>query len=181
MNRSMGFLVAFALLGTMCGKKGQHNPEACNGDTRRDVKLMQDVRWALVDTVPVQATIQEIGGIVVPEVKSETGRQDVELKTYTVTGYVEEVDRKRDGDYHILLKSGEDYLICEVPNPDCDYAASSPYNAVFRNLYELLESENLEGRYATVTGIAFIDIDHHYSRKQAPNNMELHPVIAISY
>lgn len=30
-------------------------------------------------------------------------------------------------------------------------------------------------------GVAFVDIDHHYARKQADNNLELHPVFDIHF
>lgn len=162
-------------------KKGKHNSEACNGDTRRDVKLMQDVLAPTVDTVPVFTTIDDLGALSVPEVNSSTGRQDVELQVYTVRCVVDEVDRKRDGDYHLLLKSGEKYLIAEVPNPDCDYAAGSAYVNNFRTVYDFVESNDLEGREVEITGVAFVDIDHHYSRKQADNNLELHPILRIRF
>jgi hypothetical protein len=100
---------------------------------------------------------------------------------YTVRCVVEEVDRKRDGDYHILLKSGDKYLIAEVPNPECDYAAGSAYVSQFRTSLEFVESNDLEGKEVEITGVAFVDIDHHYGRKQADNNIELHPVLRIRF
>lgn len=171
-------LAAFALFSC---KKGKNNSEACNGDTRREVKLMYDVLAASVDTVPVLITIEDLGLLDVPEVKSSTERQDVEKQVYTVRCVVEEVDRKRDGDYHVLLKSGDKYLIAEIPNPGCDYATGSPYLELFRAAYEFVESNDVEGQEVEVTGVAFVDIDHHYSRKQADNNLELHPVLRIRY
>ncbi len=182
----MRFYSVFPVLGLMvcvsCARKGDNNPEACNGDTRREVKLMIDTRSNLVDTIPEAITIEDLGALDVPDdVKSETDRLDLELKTYTVRGYVEEVDRKHDGDYHILLKSGEKYLICEVPNPDCDYAESAVMREKYRTVVSFIESNELEGQYVYMTGVAFVDIDHHYARKQADNNLELHPVFDIHF
>jgi hypothetical protein len=179
------FLISIFSITTLfcsCAKKGDNNPEACNGDTRRDVKLMIDERSQFVDTVPEFITLETLGNIAVPDdVKSETDRLDLELKTYTVRAYVEEIDRKHDGDYHILLKSGEEYLICEVPNPDCDYAESAFMREKYRSVVSFIESSELEGHYVYITGVAFVDIDHHYARKQADNNLELHPVFDIHY
>lgn len=177
-------LVVFSCVSLIfsCGKKGDNNPESCNGDTRREVKLMIDSRYLRVDTVPEFTTIEELGALEVPDdVKSETGRLDLELKSYTVRAYVEEVDRKHDGDYHILLKSGEEYLICEVPNPDCDYAASASLREKYKEVVSFIENNELEGEYVYVTGVAFVDIDHHYARKQAKNNLELHPVFDMHF
>lgn len=174
-------LFLFAAFALFSCKKGKNNNEACNGDTRREVKLMYDALAMSVDTVPVLTTIEDLGALDVPEVKSSTERQDVEKQVYTVRCMVEEVDRKRDGDYHVLLKSGDKYLIAEIPNPECDYAMGSPYLALFRAAYDFVESNDVEGQEVEVTGVAFVDIDHHYSRKQADNNLELHPVLRIRY
>ncbi len=176
---TIGIFYCFSFLSSC--KKGKNNSEACNGDARREVKLMTDERTALVDTTPVFTTIEELNALDVPDVKSETDRQDMELKTYTVIGTVVEVDRKSDGDYHILLKSGDKYLITEVPNPDCDHAEGSAYNAIYAELVAFIEENDLEGKEIEVTGVAFVDIDHHYSRKQADNNIELHPILRIRF
>ena len=120
-------LVACLICGFDSCKKGKRNSEACNGDTRRSVKLMSDVSAPIVDTQAIFTTIDSLGAWPVPEVDSETGRQDVEKQVYTVRCTVKEVDRKRDGNYHILLQDGDKYLIAEVPNPECDYAGDSPY------------------------------------------------------
>ncbi|MCK6639489.1 MAG: hypothetical protein L6Q81_05335 [Bacteroidia bacterium] len=182
MNIQSITVFALCLLGFSCSDKGDNNPEACNGDTRREVKLMIDDRNILVDTVPEWTTIEALGALEVPDdVKSETARLDLELKSYAVRAYVEEVDRKHDGDYHILLKSGEEYLICEVPNPDCDYAESAFMREKYRSVVSFIESNELEGQYVYITGVAFVDIDHHYARKQADNNLELHPVFDIHF
>jgi len=142
---------------------------------------MEDALAAGVDTTALFTTIEDLGALDVPEVKSSTERQDVEKQVYTVRCLVEEVDRKRDGDYHLLLRSGDKYLIAEIPNPECDYAAGSPYHAQFRNAYDFVESNDPEGQVVEITGVAFVDIDHHYARKQAENNLELHPVLRIRF
>lgn len=180
MTRTILILAVFGLTVFSC-KKGKNNSEACNGDARRDVKLMQDAVASSIDTAAIFTTIEELGALDVPDVKGETERQDVEMHVYTVRGVVEEVDRKRDGDYHILLKSGDKYLITEIPNPDCDYAAGSAYVSQFRTTLDFVESNDLEGKEVEITGVAFVDIDHHYKRKQADNNIELHPILRIRF
>lgn len=165
----------------MACHKGKNNSDSCNGDTRRELKLMTDVLAPEVDTVPVFTSIDSLGSISVPEVKSETGRQDAEKKVYTVRAKVDKVKKCNDGDYHIRLISGEEtYLITEAPNPGCDYAQQSPYFNTFVSVREFIDNNDLEGKTVTITGVAFIDIDHHYKRKQAKNNIELHPILRIS-
>lgn len=162
-------------------KKGKWNKNACNGDTRREVKIMIDEKASLVNMTPISTTIIELGKLTVPEVKSETGRQSVELQVYTVRAKVDKVDKKWDGDYHIRLVDEENYLIAECPNPGCEYASESSLNSKYKEVLEFIKNNDLEGKYVTLTGVAFIDIDHHYKRKQAPNNLELHPIVSISF
>lgn len=180
MTRTTLILALFIFAFFSC-KKGKNNSKSCNGDARRDVKLMLDVLAAEIDTVPVVTTIEQLGALTVPEVKGETERQGIEKQVFRVRCVVEEVDRKMDGDYHILLKSGDKYLIAEIPNPECDYASASPYVSYFRSTLEFVESNDLEGKEVEITGVGFVDIDHHYARKQADNNIELHPVLSIRF
>lgn len=182
MKRISGILGVLLILSSVSCKKGSHDEDACNGNTRRPVKLMSDDLASSVDTsLVVDITIEDLGDLDVPEVDRSTERLDLEKQVYRVRGTVEEVDRKRDGDYHILLKSGDKYLITEVPNPDCEYASESAYNSMFRIVYDFVETNSLEGKEVVITGVAFVDIDHHYSRKQADNNLELHPILKISF
>jgi hypothetical protein len=155
--------------------------DACNGDTRREVKLMTDALAASVDTVPVSISLKDFGDLSVPEVSTETGRQEIEKKVYSVTATVDKVKIEQDGDYHIRLKDGDAYLITECPNPNCSYAEGSPYAETYRHIRELIRSNELEGKVVTVTGVAFIDIDHHYKRKEAKNRMELHPILEVEF
>lgn len=164
--------------------KGKNNPEACNGNTRRELKVAIDDKISLVNFTPVFSTIDSIGTISVPEVDKETPRQNVEMQVYTVRAKVDKLKKERDGDYHIrLIDNNENYLICESANPGCSYAEQSNYLNQFKTVRDFIKvnEDHLEGQYVTITGIAFIDIDHHYARKQAKNNMELHPILEISF
>ncbi len=176
------FLTALIVIGCFAAcKKGKKDPDSCNGNTRREVKLLIDASVSLVDTTPISITLAELGALDVSEVKSSTERQEAEKKVYTVIATVEEVDRKRDGDWHILLKDGDHYLITECPNPGCKYAETSSYWSTYERINTFIENNNLEGKTVTITGVAFIDIDHHYKRKQAKNNLELHPILDIRF
>lgn len=133
-----------------------------------------------VDTNAIVTTIEAMGKLEVPEVKSETPRQEVEKQVYTVTGTVNKLKRYRDGDYHLRLEDEDgNYLITEVPNPDCKYAVDSEFANTYEELVTYIEANVSEGQTITVTGVSFVDIDHKYKRKQAENNIELHPILKI--
>ncbi len=174
--------VAVALLFFACKRKGKRNAEACNGKIRREVKLLTDPAAVLVDTAATFTTISQLGSISVPgEVKRETARMELEKKTYTVKCLVDKVDRERDGDYHLRLKLEDDYLIAEAANPECDYASGSAYISNFKAVYDFVKANELEGKEIFITGVAFVDVDHGYRRKQARNNLELHPILKIHF
>ena len=152
----------------------------CNGDTRREVKLLIDGASSEINFSPIVATIDSLENISATEPHSDTPRMSVEKQVYTVTGEVQKVKRYHDGDYHVRLKVGDSYINTEVPNPDCKYLANSTRKDLFRDIVSFIQTNDLEGKTVTVTGVAFIDINHHYKRKQAKNNIELHPILDIS-
>lgn len=177
------FFIFLFLFCISCEEKGKNDPEACNGNTRREIKTLTDANAIFVDTIATPISLADLGAIPVPEVNRETGRLALEYKRYTVRATVDKLERERDGDYHIRLTDGSNYLITEAANPGCVYAQSSAYLAEFKQVRDFISAneKNLEGKEITITGIAFVDIDHHYSRKQAKNNMELHPILEIGF
>lgn len=174
-------VIASLVLITLGCHKGKNNPEACNGDTRRELKVLIDNAITSINYNPVITTVTDLGNLEVPEVDSDTKRQSVEMQVYTVTAKVDKCDKKWDGDYHIRLIEGDNYLITEVPNTGCSYAQQSSYLGFYAEVREFLSKNDIEGKTVTVTGVAFVDIDHKYKRKQAKNNIELHPIFSIKF
>ena len=165
--------------------KGKNNPESCNGkSTRREVKLATDSLNNLISYSPIDIGVKEIGELEVPEVSKEDGRQEVERRVYRITAEVHKLSKHRDGDWKVKLTDGEDhYINCENPNPGCEYAKSSPNYDSFKNVRDWIDKnkDELVGKVVTITGIAFIDIDHKYPRNAAENELELHPILKIEY
>lgn len=174
-------LILFLLVILGACSKSRDGENNCNGNTRRDVKIIVDNAKYEIDTTVNKISIEEFGKLDVPEIDSDSERQDIEKKVYQITGIIDKVKRYKDGDYHIrLMDENENYVITEVPNPNCTYAVSSDYVNTYKNLVNFVETNHLEeGDSLTITGVAFIDIDHHYPRKQAKNNLELHPILKL--
>lgn len=182
----LSVLLVFALSFTVIAcKKGKNNTESCNGkSTRRDVKLCTDEAASEINTTPIAIGVAEIGALSVPEIEKEDPRQDAEKTVYTITATVHKLSKHRDGDWKVKLTDGNDkYVNCENPNPGCEYAKSSPYYNEFLSVREWIEmhKDSLEGKTVTVTGVAFIDIDHKYPRNAAENELELHPILSIHF
>lgn len=178
------YLILICTTFISCEPKGKNNEKACNGNTRRDIKILVDDASNEIDTTVIVSTIDSLGNIAIGEVDRDTPRLEVEKKVFQVTGKVDKVKRYRDGDYHIkLVDENENYLITEVPNPNCEFAQTSNYLSQYMSVIEFIKAneDDLEGKTLTITGVAFIDIDHYYKRDQAKNNMELHPILDITF
>ena len=165
--------------------KGKFNTESCNGkNTRRSIKLVIDSSAEEVDTTVISATIDSLGSLDLVKADSETERQGIEKHIFTVTGKVKKVSRHRDGDIKVkLVSESEKFLNCEAPNVGCHYAGLSRFHEKFEEVRAFLEQneDSLEGKQLTVTGVAFIDIAHPYPRNAAENNIELHPILKVSF
>jgi hypothetical protein len=178
-------LITLLVIGNSSCKKGKNNESSCNGSsTRRDVKLVIDPAAMEIDTIPIVATIDSLGSLDLPEADSDMERQEIEKHIFTVTGLVEKVSKHRDGDFKIkLMDEDENFLNCESPNIGCEYIGPSPYIEKFKVVREFIEAnkDDLEGETLTITGVAFIDLDHKYPRNAAPNEIELHPILNVSF
>ena len=165
-------------------KKGKNNPESCNGSsTRRDIKILIDEQTKNIDTTPVIISVKDIGELDVIEAKKDTERQPAEKKVYAITAKVDKVSKHRDGDWKVKLTDGDKYINCEFPNMGCEYIkGSSFYNQMNESRCWIEQNEeDLVGKTVTIVGVGFIDIDHKFPRKNADNEMEIHPVLNIHF
>lgn len=185
MKRYSALLIIGIAFGVFACNKGKNNPESCNGkSTRREVKLCIDTAATEINLTPVTIGVAEIGALEVPEIDKEDPRQPAEKQVYSITAKVHKLSKHRDGDWKVKLTDGNDkYVNCENPNPGCAYAKSSVFYDEFLSAREWIEmhKDSLEGKTVTITGVAFIDIDHKYPRNAAENELELHPILSISF
>ncbi len=178
--------ILVALISTLsfC-KKGKNNTESCNGSsTRRDVKIAVDDLASSIDTNAITITVDSIGNLDVPEANSDSKRQDVEKKVFTITAKVHKLSKHRDGDWKVKLTNGDDqYINCESPNMGCEYIDNSVFYVEMKQVRDWIEAhrDDLVGQTVTITGVAFIDIDHKYPRNAAENELEIHPILDIHF
>jgi hypothetical protein len=175
-------ILSFAL--PSCNK-GKNNPNACNGSsTRREVKLTTDELANQIDTNRITIGVKEIGELDVPEIDSDDDRQEVEKKVFTIRALVHKISKHRDGDWKVKLTDEEDHFInCEAPNPGCEFMVDSRFESEILEVRSWLDehAEDLEGKVVEISGVGFIDIDHRYPRNAAENEMEIHPILSISF
>ncbi len=153
----------------------------CNGNTRREVKLLIDDKSSEINFIAISSKIDSLQNIDVIVTKKDTPRLAQEKQVYSITAKVDEVDRKPDGDIHIRLKDGDNYLICEIPNPNCAFTKNTAWKSMYQTCLDFVIANDITDKNVTISGVAFVDINHHYKRKQSKNNMELHPVLSITF
>lgn len=164
-------------------KKGKKNPAACNGNTRREVKICTDSQASEINLTPILIGVEEIGRISAPKVSKDDGRLNIEKQVYTITAKVHKLSKHRDGDWKIKLIENNKYINCESPNMGCEYIKTSLFYSELNTARAWIEKnkDNIEGKTVTITGVAFIDIDHKYPRDAADNEIELHPILDIHF
>lgn len=182
--RILFILILFSGIVSGC-KKGKNNPDACNGSsTRREIKICTDAAAIDIDTTAIITDVASIGSMDVPEAHKDIERQDIEKKVFTITAKVHKVSNYRDGDWKIKLTDGNGkYINCESPNMGCEYIADSRFYNEMNTVRDWVmeNKDDLEGKTVTVTGVAFIDIDHRYPRNAAENELEIHPILDIHF
>jgi hypothetical protein len=122
-----------------------------------------------------RTTVHDLVSRHVPKVRSNTPRLPFEFNAFTVVARVTKIIPEPDGDLHVLLRSGRDQMIAEVPQDDCTIGAPPLY----RNAMALARSFVRVCLRARLTGVAFFDILNEDQPGVAPNAIELHPLLGF--
>jgi hypothetical protein len=155
------------------------------GSSRWDVKTASDAAARNLDPAAVHdTTISALGAI--PRPPSTVGRRPpVETTVYRVHAVLREYRVEADSDVHLVLDDGPSHMIAEIPSPACD--AGSAFGtriAAARAAFDAGHREDSrwtrDGEPVVVTGIGFFD-DEHGQTGAAPNAVELHPVLAVTF
>jgi hypothetical protein len=199
----VAFVVAAASVGAVAGRTSS-SAVTCGGEHRWDVKTLSDADADKVRyDAPKRHTIRYLINRPDPVVGAHTPRdpdgRHVELTVYHLVG-VRLVDARieEDGDIHLVIRSkyADEQMIVEFPNVLCKGAKSSAHKDEMKqartDFAELcgLESwatrikraspQELSGA-AALLGVGFFDLKHSTPQSGvAPNNIELHPVLAFS-
>src|SRR5205085_11694372 len=103
-----------------------------------------------------------------------------ELKTYTVTATLTRVYQEHDFDQHMSIRdSSGNFMLAELPDMSC--AGGSRWASQLSNAHNQLGSWNGSTPVQVqITGVGFFDAPTGQS-DQAPNQVELHPVLDIRF
>jgi hypothetical protein len=112
-------------------------------------------------------------------------RLAAERGVYTVAATVVQYKLEGDGDYHVVLRDGNQTMIAEIPEPAfCKESHWHEQITTARQEFSARYKASNRFRYvnapALVTGVLFFDFPHGQAGV-APNAVELHPVLAITW
>ena len=163
------------------GARAALSQRAC-GLERWRVKVALDSNVTDVDTAPVAASVAQLGHLPRPTAQlSYAARAGPnELRVFHVAAVLGERRHESDGDIHLVLRDPENpsaSLIAEIPDSAC--ALGSKWAHAFA-VARRQTGKIAPGDRVDVMGIGFFDF-HHGQYGAAPNQFELHPVLAIRH
>jgi hypothetical protein len=170
------------------------NVHARCGKERWAVKTGTDADAHLVNpSSVVPKTVADLHSLPEPATKPDNGRADDTEKTvFEVTATLREFKWENssstgDNDYHLVITdaSGQTF-VAEIPNPVCVGNGSPFRDAISTARHDFDSKFTATGSFQTVnvpvkiTGVGFFDFAHG-QKGRAPNDFEMHPVLAIEF
>jgi hypothetical protein len=111
-----------------------------------------------------------------------------EFQTFEVTGRIIVARLEDDRDYHVALADPSDgsfTIVTEIPDPQCDGAATSPYHQTLAQVRAAFDAiaggrslSSLTGTLVRVRGVGFYDFNHGQTGR-SESCLELHALISI--
>ena len=178
-----------------CGNCTSTDPWSCFQSDRWPVKTLADSDAALINMAPVMYTIPGMQAILRPAAADNNRDPDhrlfPEFTVFQIIAALKWATLAADGDLHMAIVDPNDSaktMVIELPDPAC--MTPSMYQATLdlRNKIEAatgVQQPNTTQQYMPplpiiVTGVAYWDLAHGQA-DQAPNNLELHPLLDVSF
>jgi hypothetical protein len=104
-----------------------------------------------------------------------------ETTIYTITATLNDITIEHDRDSHLAVNDGSGhFMITEVPDPGCVPSSSAFYSSIVRAHSQLAAWSGRMPATVQITGVGFFD-NYTGQSDQAPNQIELHPVLNINF
>jgi hypothetical protein len=166
------------------------------GTERWSVKVGDDPDASIVDltNLPTPTTIEALRGVTAPTLllnppydpRFTSGYGNVETTAWVLDATMMEFKKETDVDYHIVIADTSGTMIAEIPEPDCASDASPFRPGIFKSRQtfdgQFTATPDFQGVSVPVrlTGVGFFDLLHGQTGV-APNGVELHPVLDITF
>ncbi|HVR87946.1 MAG TPA: hypothetical protein VHG53_00180 [Candidatus Limnocylindria bacterium] len=158
------------------------------GVERWSVKTGTDPDAALINLSNTTTTIASLAALPAPSPIPLNSRvRPTETTVFSITATLTVYKREADSDYHLVISDGNgNTMITEIADPQC-VGAGSPLlpgiqnaRAEFDARLNATTSFKTANLGVTVTGVGFFDFKHGQTGV-APNAIELHPLLDISF
>jgi hypothetical protein len=178
-----------------CPGKGNYATNWANtcGTLRWSIKTGSDSASTGVSLLPTFSTIASVTSITPPS-PFPSGSTPRTAPAETTVYAFKDVNLifarlEDDSDYHLVMSNGTTTIITEVPYPGC--VSGGPWGCLISraraNVEAAIGVSNLQldsghnhNLTVSVVGVGFWD-EEHGQFDSAPNNVELHPVLAICF
>lgn len=170
------------------GNYDKQNETGQCGVDRWTIKTGTDTAAKSISMMPTITTTTELVRLASPTITSTTPRTaPTETKLFALRDVKIQLARlESDSDYHLVLAQGPYTMIAEVPFPGC-VNASSPWYCLITRARAAVDAKiqvttvgSNPGLVASIVGVGFFD-DEHAQTGAAPNQIELHAVLAICF
>lgn len=187
-------LASLGPAGLLAKSKAQHTCGDKCGSYRWPVKTLTDLDKDNVDFSPQAMSVSELADAPRPKSKPKDSRVSaLELRVVKVDAQIIAFFREGDRDVHIILADPNDttkQIVAEIPNVQCAGACFSKHRSDFKSAREKFverlgepgtSRKNISNPVLVhIVGIPFFD-KKHKQKGGAPNAIELHPVLDISF
>lgn len=158
------------------------------GTERWSIKTGSDPDAGLINlnAPPTQTTVGALSALIPPNpIPPEHRVQPVETTLYQLSATLTGFKLEADSDYHLVLSDGNRTMIAELASPSCtqpDLLREGITGArhAFDSRFQPTSSFQHLNVPVTITGVGFFDFIHGQTGV-APNGIELHPVLSITF
>ena len=159
------------------------------GKERWSVKTGTDSDAALVNLASVTpTTITNLTSLPAPHPLPPASRlSPAETTIFRLTCTLADYKLEADSDYHLVIEDEAGHtMIAEIPSPSC-VGPGSPFTALIASARKAFDANHraatalhVVNQPVQITGVGFFDFIHGQTGV-APNGIELHPVLSISF
>lgn len=155
----------------------------CRGSQRWEVKVASDEAAEEIVNKAEIITLAELIAYRTDTLPKGNARAYSEKFTYTLKNvFITHAILENDNDIHLVIEDGKkNTLIAEIPDVDCEVTEDSHFvTQIAKARKTFVRYQDTYDQYLfNITGVFFKDKPHGQTGR-APNNVELHPVIALT-
>lgn len=178
---------AWTPIGTQAAKGGASAgaaaaPSGCGSGGSWAVKIGTDSQAGQVDQTspPTPTTVAQMTSLPLPNPINHRV-QPTETTVYVLTATVTRVYQEHDMDLHMAINDGAGhFMIAELPDTACVPTSSVFYSGISRARSQYMAWAGSPPATVQITGVGFFDGFTGQSG-QAPNQIELHPILNLNF